>query len=70
MTASYTPEELRALARSVELFEELHITLGAVEAFPRDHFIHIHSEIDPFYLGVIGFDEGGCVTFQPRGALE
>ena len=58
-------QELHAIARVVELWEEIYIALGKVEAYPRGGVLHIDSEVQPGYLGWIGWNEGGDVTFQP-----
>lgn len=57
--------ELKALARAVELWEELLTTLGRIEAFPGTPEVHIHSDMEPGYLGWIGYNENACLTFQP-----
>jgi hypothetical protein len=57
--------ELSALAEAVELYEKILDVLGRVEAYPRDHVLHVETEIQPGYLGWIGYDESGTVTFQP-----
>jgi hypothetical protein len=61
-------KELAVLSEVVDLFEQILDKLGAVEAWPRDHVLHIESEVQPGYLGWIGWNEGGAVTFQPAPA--
>ena len=56
--------ELRAIARTVELWDEIHNVLSAVEARPRG-VLHIDTEIQPGHLGWIGHNENGDITFQP-----
>jgi len=58
-------EELGVIAEAIELWEKLLEVLGRVEARPRDYQLHIETEVDPGYLGWIGYNEGGSVTFQP-----
>lgn len=58
-------KELRALAEAAELFEKILLVLSEVEAHPRDWVIHIETELQPGYLGWIGYGEGGEVIFQP-----
>lgn len=65
MIASLTKDELTALAEVVDLWEKLLVALSNVQAHPRGHSLHICSEIEPFYLGWVGYDESGTLTFQP-----
>lgn len=59
-------EELTALARAVELWDELFTVLGRIEARPGgDGVLHIETEVQPGYLGWIGYGEGGSIVFQP-----
>lgn len=62
---SYDAKELRVLADAVDSFNALVENLSEIEAWPRDWQLHIDSEIEPGYLGHIGYDEGGAITFQP-----
>src|SRR5690606_1638807 len=63
--------ELSALARAVELWDELLATLGKVEAYPAGNSeLHIETELQPGYLGWIGYNEGGVVTFHPASKPE
>lgn len=57
--------ELAALAEVIDLWEQLIVALSNVEAHPRDCVLHIDSDIEPGYLGWIGYNEGGEITFQP-----
>lgn len=62
-------QELTALAKVVELWEEITAVLAGIEAYPRDHVLHIQTEaVEPWYLGWIGCNEGGSITFQPAPA--
>jgi hypothetical protein len=61
---SLTKDELKVFARVTELFEEILTELGSIEAYPRDYHLMVDSEIDPFHIGRIGYDEGGCVALQ------
>jgi hypothetical protein len=59
-------QELAALSKVVELWDEICSVLAKVEAHPRDGLVlHIDSEIHPFYLGWVGYNENGDITFQP-----
>lgn len=58
-------EELSVIAEAIDLWEKLMEVLGKVEARPRDYRLHIETEVEPGYLGWIGYNEGGSVTFQP-----
>lgn len=60
-----TKEELTALAEAVNLWEQICTVLGRIEAWPRDHVMHIETEVQPGYLGYIGCGESGAYTFQP-----
>ena len=57
--------ELRAIAKATELFTEIAQVLGSVEAFPKGGVLHITSEVQPGYLGWIGYNENGDISFQP-----
>jgi hypothetical protein len=63
--SSLSKEELTVLADVVELWEKLITLLGKVEAHPREYLLHIETEVQPGYLGWVGYDESGTVTFQP-----
>lgn len=58
-------EEMAALSEAVDLWEKIYEVLGKVEARPCDGVLHIDTEVQPGYLGWIGYNEGGTVTFQP-----
>jgi hypothetical protein len=58
-------EELTVLAEAVDVWEKLLELLSRIEAWPRDHQLHIETEVQPGYLGWIGYNEGGSITFQP-----
>lgn len=60
--------EMAALSEAVDLWEKLYEVLGKVEARPRDSVLHIETEVEPGYLGWIGYNETGEVTFQPAPA--
>lgn len=57
--------EMAAISEAIDLWEKLYDVLGRVEARPRDGVLHIETEVEPGYLGWIGYNEGGSVTFQP-----
>lgn len=58
-------EELAAISEAIDLWDKLLTILGRVEARPRDCVLHIATEVEPGYLGWIGFNESGSITFQP-----
>lgn len=62
-------EEMAALSEAIDLWEQLIHALGKVEARPKDHMLHIETEVQPGYLGWIGYNEGGCITFQPASPI-
>lgn len=72
MTVSdLSSQELRALARVVELWDEICSELAKVQAYPRDgSVLHIDTELPPGYLGWVGWNESGDITFQPSEAPE
>lgn len=66
--SSLSKEELTVLAEAVDLYEKLLGVLGKVEAYPRDHKLHIQTEVQPGYLGWLGYDESGTLVFQPEAS--
>jgi hypothetical protein len=58
-------EEMAAISQVIELWDAIYAVLGRVQARPKDGILHIESEIHPFYLGWVGWNEGGDITFQP-----
>lgn len=62
-------QELTAISRVVELYDEIFTTLCEVDARPSGP-LHIESEYCPGYLGWVGFNENGDITFQPSEAHE
>lgn len=65
MISDFSKLELEALAQVVELYEKMIDTLGRVEMYPRYDRFHIKSEVVPGYAGWIGYNEDGCIVFQP-----
>lgn len=63
-------EELRVIAEVVELWELIVLKLSQVNAWPRDNELHIHSRSISDYLGWVGHNEGGDVTFQPASGSQ
>lgn len=58
-------EEMAAISEAIDLYEKLVEVLGRVEARPANGVLHIETEVQPGYLGWIGHNESGTVTFQP-----
>ena len=65
-----SPEELRAVAEATELFRKIAQVLGEVEAYPQGGVLHITSEVQPGYLGWIGYNENGDITFQAASRVS
>lgn len=68
MISDLSKKELQVLARVVELWDEIYTELGKIEASPQVGVLHIDTELYPGYLGWIGWNEGGYITFQPAPA--
>jgi hypothetical protein len=66
--SSLTASELTAISKAVELFQQIIDALSPVEANPRDWKLDICTEVQPGYLGWIGYDESGALGFQPAAA--
>lgn len=68
MISDLSKKELSALARVVELWDEIWTVLSTIDAHPQSASLHIDSELYPGYLGWVGWNEGGDITFQPAPA--
>lgn len=68
MISDLSKQELSALARATELWDEIWTTLATIDARPQVPCLHIDTEVYPGYLGWIGWNEGGDITFQPAPA--
>lgn len=60
-----TKEEMIVLAEVVDLWDTIIMVLGKIEAHPRDYVLHVETDVEPGYLGWVGCNEGGTITFQP-----
>lgn len=58
-------DDLEALAKVVELWEEIAIVLSRAELEPTNHCLHIRWMDGTHYLGWVGCNENGSYSFQP-----
>ncbi|AID58917.1 hypothetical protein PBI_GAIA_98 [Mycobacterium phage Gaia] len=69
MISDLSKEELEALAKAVDLWDQICSVLSKVEAYPRNgSVLHIDTERQPGHLGWIGYSDSGVVAFQPSEA--
>lgn len=66
MVSDLSKNELEAIAEVVGLWDQICQVLAKVEAYPRNgSVLHIDTEVQPGYLGWVGYSDHGDVTFQP-----